>query len=288
MNNQARGPLLMVVAMACYAGNDAIIKHGAQALDVGQLLSVRGSFAILLTLIFLPGAREFAAFRSMLDARVMLRCVLEVGTAWASVLALSQAPLATVAALAMLSPIVAMFLAVALRWERWSARGTAAAACGMAGTLLLVVPWHADAPSISGVLAALVFSACLAARDLVTRSLLPQVPTPMLALWTIASVALAGVGLSAFGAQPWRPLDPALCGWLAGASICAAGGNWLLIAACRSTTLGRVQPYRFTFLLWSTLLGAVVWAEWPDLPGWVGLALIASGGLTLRRSRADA
>ena len=120
-------------------------------------------------------------------------------------------------------------------------------------------------------------AASLAARDIATRAISPEVPTVLIALVTTAAVCVAGVALGS--RETWQPLDRFETTLLALAAICAALGNYALIEACRGVDLSVVTPFRYTVILWALLLGYLGWGEAPDARSTIGIVLISAAGL---------
>jgi drug/metabolite transporter (DMT)-like permease len=273
----------MSAAMACWAGNDALVKLCAGTLAVGPILTLRGVFALMLVVGMLALARERPELQALLKWPVALRCGLEFGAAFSSAWALSRAPLATVTALTMLAPLLAAVGAVCLRWERAQRQRLLAVALGLGGAILVVQPWHSERPDLGGVAAALVCAVCLAARDLSTRAVAPLLSPRLLTAATTATVCVAGAVLWWAGA----PVVPAaIVGalWmLAAAATCATAGSLLLVHALRRSEIGAVMPFRFSLMLWAALLGLLMWDERPSASGWLGLALIATAGIAALR-----
>ncbi len=280
------GPLAMVAAMGCWAGNDALVKLCAHDLSVAQILAVRGSFAVALSLALIMLARERLLDSVMLRPAVALRCVLELAAAASATWALGLAPLGVVAALTMAAPLLTLLTALLLGWTPWQWLRLLTVAIGLAGAWLVVQPWRSEPPAPLGVVAALACAICLAARDLSTRRLSPTVSPRQLTLLVNATVWVAGLALWGF-TTPERPVQLQHAAWLAAAALGATTGNLLLVKALRSPDLGRVMPLRFTLLLWSSLLGMLVWHEQPSAATWAGLALIAAAGVAALRRPPD-
>lgn len=277
------GPLAMVAAMGCWAGNDALVKLCAQDLSLAQILAVRGSFAVALSLALIMLARERLVDGALLSPAVALRCALELAAAASATWALGLAPLGVVAALTMTAPLLTLLTALLLGWTPWQWSRLLTVGVGLAGAWLVVQPWQSQPPAPLGVIAALTCAMCLAARDLSTRRLSTTVSPRQLTLFVNATVWVAGWVLWEF-TTPSRPVQLQHAAWLAAAALGATAGNLLLVKALRSPDLGRVMPLRFTLLLWSSLLGMLVWHEQPSAATWAGLVLIAAAGaVALRR-----
>lgn len=279
------GALSMTAAMGFWAGNDALIKACTPQMGTAQIMTVRGVFAVVLALTLLLAARQVLPRRLLFSPAVLLRCALELATAASSITALSLAPLSVVTALMMTAPLLAMLGVVILGWERWSLWRLQAALAGLVGALLVVQPWRVDAPPMAGVLAALGCALCLAARDLSTRRVASLLTARQLTLATSTCVWLAGVGLWVWAPQGLSMAMDHLY-LLAAAAVSATADNLLLVRALSRGEVGRIMPLRFTLLLWSSLLGFLVWHEKPSPLAWLGLGLIAAAGVASLSTRA--
>jgi drug/metabolite transporter (DMT)-like permease len=67
--------------------------------------------------------------------------------------------------------------------------------------------------------------------------------------------------------------------------LLSTAGNLLLVNACRAAPLSTLAPWRYSFLLWSTALGGLLWSESPSLSALAGMALIAVAGVGAARRR---
>jgi len=96
-------------------------------------------------------------------------------------------------------------------------------------------------------------------------------------------MTLAGI-LSLF--EGWRPFTAFEIGLLAVAAAFLATAYFLVVIGTRHGDLSLVAPFRYTALLFATIMGFVVWGDTPNGLAWCGIALvIASGIYVLRASR---
>lgn len=58
-------------------------------------------------------------------------------------------------------------------------------------------------------------------------------------------------------------------------------GQWFSMTAFRIARAATVAPMQYTQLIWATVFGATIFAEWPPLSVWIGAACIVAGGLWL-------
>ena len=280
----------MTLGMGCYAVNDALVKAAASALPTGQLLTLRGALACLI-LVALARTTRTAGTRNvplrlaqMRGSVLTLRCVLELTTACFSVLALANAPLATVSAIMMAAPLLVVLASFVLGWERWHRARLVAAAGGLAGVLLVLQPETASTAVNWGLAAACLCAASLAARDLATRRLPSELSSTDVAALATAAVCAGGLLLAPL--ETWttpRRADLTLVGMAALFSAC---GNLALVAACRAAPLSVVAPFRYSFIVWTSALGIVGWGEVPGRWQTVGIfLLIACGVLGVREPK---
>jgi drug/metabolite transporter (DMT)-like permease len=214
----------------------------------------------------------------------MTRAALEGVVAFLFITALGQLPLANVTAILQATPLILTLLCIAFGLERVGRRRWAAVAVGFVGVLLIVRPSPAGFDAHAGL--ALLCAAIVAGRDIVTRFIQRDVPSVVVALSTTASVGLAGV---LFGAgETWRPPDLFETGLLAGAALFVAVGNLAIIRSFRIGEASAVSPFRYSIILMSLVLGALVFGERPDAPSVLGIALVvASGVYALRDETAE-
>jgi drug/metabolite transporter (DMT)-like permease len=121
-------------------------------------------------------------------------------------------------------------------------------------------------------------------RDLVTRQLPGNVPTVLVALSGAVAVTIFG-GIGA-AVTDWAPVTLAAGLLLSGAAVFVILGYVLSVIVMRTGEIGFVAPFRYTSLVWSLILGFLVFAEFPDGLTLVGGAIVVATGIfTLYRER---
>ena len=85
----------------------------------------------------------------------------------------------------------------------------------------------------------------------------------------------------------WTPMAPAQWGLLAAAGVCGIIAEYALIQSLARASAAVVSPYTYSYLLWTALIGFLVFGERPDVWAAFGaVVIVASGIYVWRRERA--
>ena len=83
----------------------------------------------------------------------------------------------------------------------------------------------------------------------------------------------------------WRTPEPAAWPVLVGIGALASAGQYLLTRGYACAPAGQVGPFSYFSVLFSTLLGWLLWSELPDALSGVGALLVIAAGVTALRER---
>ena len=284
LSDNTKGIVAMCTAMAAFTLNDAMMKLVTETMPLMQAIAIRGALSIagLLVLGCVMGGLRFRL--APRDRRMVgLRTVAEMGATLAFLAALTQMPLANLSAIMQALPLAVTLAAAVFLGEKVGWRRMAAIAVGFAGVLLIVRPGAAgfDGWSLLG----LVSVAFVVMRDLVTRAFAAALPTVLVSLFSaVAVTAMGAVGVVASGV--WYPVGGPDAARLVLASGALMLGYVSSVQAMRQGDVAMVAPFRYTMLVWATLLGWGLFGTLPDLWTWAGAALVVASGLfTLWRER---
>jgi drug/metabolite transporter (DMT)-like permease len=130
----------MAVSMAAFTTNDSITKVVSSEMNFGQVMLVRGLFAILLVAAFAWHQGALRPLRTLMLKPVALRVVGEIGGTISFMAALAHLPLANTSAIFQALPLAitlgaAVIFGEPVGWRRWSA-----IVAGFIGVLIIVRP----------------------------------------------------------------------------------------------------------------------------------------------------
>jgi drug/metabolite transporter (DMT)-like permease len=271
-----RGSLLMAVSMASFSINDAAAKFLTTQMNFGQVMLLRGLFACLLIGALTAHQGALRPLRLAFVPAVSARICGEIGGSGLFLATISFLPLGNATAIVQSLPLAMTLGAVLLLrepvgWRRWMA-----IAAGFIGVLIIVRP-GADGFNQYSMLA-LASVAFYAMRELVTKRIPAEIPTLFVSFVTTIAVTTAGAVL-VFPLGGWREPSLLSVGLLILAAVTTLIGYQCAIAALRAGEISAVAPFRYSQLLWSMLLGFLVFNEVPDHAMVIGATIIVLSGI---------
>lgn len=272
---------LMVAAMLMLPGIDAIAKWLSGGISSGQVAWSRFVFQTLLMLpLFLrargPIVTRALPLHALRGALIALATLLFFS-------ALKYLPLADAISIFFVEPLIltllsALFLGESVGWRRLTA-----VVAGFAGALIVIRPSFTTlgAPALLPLGTALSFAMYLILTRKLAVQELPErmqfyagvfgglVMTAALALGSVADVGVLEV--------VW----PDRTQWLllAALGVIATLGHLLVVHAFRRAPAGLLAPFSYVEIIGATILGVLLFDDFPDAITWVGVAIIVASGL---------
>jgi drug/metabolite transporter (DMT)-like permease len=280
LSNNQRGVLAIVGCMTAYTVNDVLVKQILRTYPVGEVIFVRGAIAMLLIGAVALALGHRKEIGSALSPLLTARSAFDGLSTAAFITALAHMPLANVAAVLQIGPLLITVLSIvlfreAVGWRRWIAIGV-----GFIGALLVIKP----VPSSFDVWAMIAAASALfaALREISNSRIGRGVPVMVVAFW-------GAVGITLFGAvfavtETWRMFETGDLIRLFVASVFVGIAIYLMALGFRDVDLSVVAPFRYIYLITSAVGGYLVFAELPD--GWTvfgALLIVGSGIYTLHR-----
>ncbi len=197
-------------------------------------------------------------------------------------------PLAANTALGFAMPLVLGTLSGPLLGERvgW-VRGGALLA-GLAGVLMMVRPWNVGAAALPLWPVAVVLGGVVAwAGAMISIRRLGVSGESNEAI--ILYYALGSVILATFFVIPvWVTPSPLEFAGILGAAVVSTGAQLLMTEGYRTGEATVIAPFEYGSILYTTLIGAVIWGEIPDAWSWLGMVVIIASGLYVWRKETTA
>ena len=269
------GILLIVAAMLLINCSDAVAKLTLEHVLVFQVALFQAA-AMILAVPFI--ARTTSVPRLVRTSRPglqLLRSCCQFGSSISFFSGLALLPLPDVIAIVLLGPLVITALAALILKERVGARRWAACIAGLIGALIMIRPsfeggmgWPAALP-----LAAVFLFSIYA---VITRKLAPYEGTGTMMFWG----AIVGFVVLAL-ASPfyWQAPEPEIWLGLAAVAVLSACSNGLTIRAYAHAPASLLAPFTYVEIIGGTILGYLIWRDFPDAITWVGIAIIVGSGL---------
>ena len=126
---------------------------------------------------------------------------------------------------------------------------------------------------------------CGGMRDLITRQIAGTETTVAVLAVTTTVVLLAGLSTALF--SDWVRPRPADIGIFALSGALIAVAHTLMIEAFRRGEATLVAPFKYSSLIWATLIGYLMFDELPDLWTVIGAMIIVLAGLYVFRREAQ-
>jgi drug/metabolite transporter (DMT)-like permease len=269
--------LMIVGAVACFSVLDGVIKSLSTRHPVPLLVWARWGFQVLAMLVWLAPKMGTGMLRTRHLRMQLLRGVLLVGSSLFFMTALSHLPLADATALNYTTPTIVIILAIVFLGERLTPARLAFVVAGLAGMLMIVQPGAEIFKGTS--LFALGSAGCYALYQITTRMVAADDPRV-----SLFYPALIGTLLMTF-VWPWfgSHIDVSWTdvAWLAGIGVLGTIGHFLLILAFQRAPASALTPFTYIQVVFATLIGWLVYDDFPDALTLAGMALIAGSGLLL-------
>lgn len=269
------GVAFALVAYLLYSCCDAIIKGFGVSLTVFEIAFWTALFSFLPAIFTKPKGEHWREFWRMRHPVLLnLRSLAGVVGNLCVIYAFVHIPLAEVYSINFLAPIFVVALSVTLlkeevTWQRWLF--LAASFCGV---LLVVRPGFRDLQL--GHLTALAASVSGAVATTILRKVAPvEKRVSLLGMPLGYIVVVNGILMIPTFTMPSLEEFALLLaiGGLGGT------GNIMFIAATRRAPVSLIAPAQYSQIAWAVIFGSIFFLEYPDSITYVGLLIVATGGI---------
>ncbi len=276
--------LCMVAGTLLLTSQDGITKWLTTDFHAGEILFYRGiwMFPVLAILIHRNGGMK--TLRLKQPSGVILRGMAALTASVFVTVSLMRLPLAETMALVFIAPLLLtasspFLLREEVGWQRWMA-----VLGGFAGVLLIIQPGPDGFNS--WVIFALLAALGSASRDIITRRLGTHDSAATVMFYTSIISLIAGAVTLPFGTH-WP--DPGQWGLFILGGIMVTFAHLLIVMSLQMAAAAVVSPLKYLSLVWSALIGFMVWGDIPGPMKMTGAALVVLAGLFIfyRETRAQ-
>ncbi len=281
-----RSIVFMLLAVACFAFMDAVLKALSTRYPVVQIAALRGLTALPLVFLFISWRRAWGTVWRIRWPLHLLRGVLGIAMLSLFTLGVRELPLSAAYTLFFVAPLLITALSVPILGERVPATHWWAIAFGFLGVLIALRPsgqaLQAGIVSLGG-LAVLAAALGYAVNAIAGRLASRTDSVDSLVLWMMVSMA-AGAG--ALALPGWVPIQRADAPLLLALAVTGFAGQLAITEAFRHGQASAVAPFEYSALAWALGLDWLIWQTLPAAHTWLGAAIVIGSGLYLvRRER---
>ncbi len=270
LGRPVEGVLWMLATTLAFVGVNGIVRHLGTDLPAAQSAFLRFAFG----LVFLA-----PALLSMRQTRLpegiwplfLWRGALHVAAVIFWFWAMARVPVAEMAAIGFLNPVIVLVIAGLLLGEGLGKGRVVSVLVALLGALVVLRPGLREVSP--GHLSQLAATVCFAVSYIFAKRLSGMAPPSVVV--GILSVTVAA-GLLPIALWVWEPVSGVQLAWLAAVAALATVGHYTMTRAFRAAPLAVTQPVIFLQILWATLLGAMVFGEAVDGYVILGGALIVA------------
>ncbi|AGF77512.1 putative permease [Desulfocapsa sulfexigens DSM 10523] len=272
-----RGILLMLCASICFVTMATLVKALDDSLPLTELMFLRCLLAI--PFLFASLMKRGKPLVARAWETLLLRTLFGAIAMFSFYYALTNMPLADCVFIGRTQPLLLVLAAPFIVGERAPKEAWVAVLCGLAGSLIIMRPgldW-----SVASWVALLAAATSAIAHLLVRRLARTDDAGVIVFNVTVLLALISGIlCYQRFQMPSWQQW-----GVIAGVSLLASSGQYLLTLAYRHDKAPAIAASSYASVVLSVLYGYFFWGEVPTLATWIGGLCIVTGGLWLVYSR---
>lgn len=276
-NRPMAGILTRLAAMLSLAFMFAFVKlAGQQGVHVTESLFYRQLIAMpLICLLIWRSQAGWPAIKSDKHKLHILRSVLGIFAMGLNFWAMTLLPLADATTISFTVPIFATLFAALILREQVRIRRWSAILIGFIGVLVVIQPGGSMIPAF-GATVALIGALVTASVTLVIR-MLGRTETSIVTIFWFSIYTLPALAVCATIYGGGHNLET--WGYLLAIGIFGAIGQLAITQSLRLAPISTIMPMDYSALIWATIIGIIVFSQWPSLSIFFGAPIIIGSGL---------
>ena len=275
ISENTKGAFLISLAAACYVMSDIFMKFLSSEISMFQITYLRGLLVTFFLFSYCYMSEASFFIKEWRDRIVItIRSTLEVIMTYAFLAALFNMNVANANAILQLIPLIVLlgsfiFLRQSPKTYEWIA-----VLVGCFGAVIIIRPGASDFNFFT--IHALVAVFCLSARDLLTVRLNKNIPSNVVAFYSALMLTVVSFLLSE-DTDLFGKVDNSL--FIVYTAIFVSIGYIASVSAMRYGEVTFVSPFRYTALLWASVMGFIFFGEIPKFSTLFGGSLIILAGI---------
>ena len=275
ISENTKGAFLISLAAACYVMSDIFMKFLSSEISMFQITFLRGLLVTFFLFSYCYMSEASFFIKEWRDRIVItIRSILEVIMTYAFLTALFNMNVANANAILQLIPLMVLlgsfiFLRQSPKTYEW-----VAVLVGCFGAVIIIRPGASDFNFFT--IHALVAVFCLSARDLLTVRLNKNIPSNVVAFYSALMLTMVSFLLSE-DTDLFGKVDNSL--FIVYTAIFVSIGYLASVSAMRYGEVTFVSPFRYTALLWASVMGFIFFGEIPKFSTLFGGSLIILAGI---------
>jgi drug/metabolite transporter (DMT)-like permease len=258
LGRPVEGALWMLLTTLAFVGVNGIVRHLGTDLPAAQAAWIRFVFGLVILAPALWSLRGVGIAPGLWPL-LLWRGALHVAAVILWFWAMARVPVAEMAAIGFLNPVVVLLIAGLLLGEGFGRGRLLSVAVALAGALVVLRPGLREVTA--GHLSQLAATLCFAVSYIFAKRLSLMAPASVVVAMLSVTVA---AGLLPVALWVWQPVSGVQLLWLAGVAGLATLGHYAMTRAFRAAPLAVTQPVTFLQIVWAALLGTLVFGEAVD------------------------
>ena len=275
ISENTKGAFLISLAAAWYVMSDIFMKFLSSEISMFQITFLRGLLVTFFLFSYCYMSKASFFVKEWRDRIVItIRSILEVIMTYTFLAALFNMNVANANAILQLIPLMVLlgsfiFLRQSPKTYEWIA-----VLVGCFGAVIIIRPGASDFNFFT--IHALVAVFCLSARDLLTVRLNKNIPSNVVAFYSALMLTVVSFLLSE-DTDLFGKVDNSL--FIVYTAIFVSVGYIASVSAMRYGEVTFVSPFRYTALLWASVMGFIFFGEIPKFSTLFGGSLIILAGI---------
>ena len=273
-SNETLGIIFAIFAYFSFSILDALQKTAVIHYSIFQLLFIKYTFVLLLSLIEAKRAKNNNFYRSNNLKLQIIRSLLSILESGFFVLSFKHLSLANAHSIGALAPIIIVVLSVFILNEKVSMKTWIAIFTGFIGVLIIIRP-ASDVFSVNSFIP-LLAAFFLGLYQIATKKT-TEYDAPEVSLFYSSLVGIIITSIMAFNF--WQPINFNSIFLFVPIGLFFSLGIYFQIIALKNARASIIQPFHYTLIFWAIIFGFFFYDDIPDLFTIIGAIIITTSGI---------